>query len=408
MKIQETVLPNGLRVVAEINPQARSVAMGYFVRTGSRDEAPAEQGLSHFLEHMVFKGTAQRDGLQVNREFDQMGAQYNAMTSEEYTVYYGAVLPEFAPALLELWTDLLRPALADQDFFTEQQVILEEIAQYLDRPQAMLFDWARQHYYQDHPLGHSVLGSEASIGALTPQVMRTYFARRYTPSNMVLALAGQVDWDRLLAQVTAQTAVWLPGPAERQFTPAQPNWGQQLHPYPRASQVYLALLAPGWSAQDERRYEASVLASILGDDSNSRLHWALVDSGLVESAGASHDEADGTGTYSVYLQTDPRYAVQARDLLLSQLQNLHRGVSHDEVQRAKARMATGLVFAAETPMSRLFNLGMSYLYQQRYQSLAEVAQRVQAITAQGVNALLEDRPFDQHLLYAVVPPGVEV
>lgn len=408
MTIKETILPNGLRVVAEINPQARSVAMGYFVRTGSRDEAAAEQGLSHFLEHMVFKGTDQRNGLQVNREFDQMGAQYNAMTSEEYTVYYGAVLPEFAPTLLELWTDLLRPSLTDQDFLTEQQVILEEIAQYLDRPQAMLFDWARQHYYQGHPLGHSVLGSEASIQALTPQAMRAYFARRYAPGNMVLALAGQVDWDRLLAQVGQQTAHWLPGSAERLFTPAQPNWGRQLHPYPRASQVYLALLAPGWSAQDERRYEASVLASILGDDSNSRLHWALVDSGLVESAGASHDEADGTGTYSVYLQTDPRYAAQARDLLLSQLQHLHQGVSHDEVQRAKARMATGLVFAAETPMSRLFNLGMGYLYQQRYQSLAEVAQRVQAITPQGVNALLEDRPFDPHLLYAVVPPGVEI
>lgn len=405
MRVEETILPNGLRVVAEINPQARSVAMGYFVKAGSRDEETHQQGLSHFLEHMVFKGTQRRDGLQVNREFDEMGAQYNAMTSEEYTVYYGAVLPEYASAHLELWTDLLRPALADQDFYTEQQVILEEIAQYLDRPQAMLFDWARQHYYPGHPLGQSVLGTEASIGSLTPQLMKAYFEGRYVPDNMILALAGQVDWERLVDQVSQQTAHWTPGTASRQYLPAQPQWGQKVHPYERASQFYLALMAPGVSAQDDRRYEANILANILGDEGNSRLHWALVDPGLVESAAASHDEADGTGTYSVYLQTDPDSAEQARDLLLAELQRLQQGVTPEEVQRAKARMATGLVFAAETPMSRLFNLGMGYLYQQRYQSLAEVADRIQAITPKAVNALLEENPFEHHLMYVVTPPG---
>jgi predicted Zn-dependent peptidase len=138
---KEAVLKNGLRVIAEVLPEARSVALGYFVKTRARDEAPHESGVSHFLEHMVFKGPEGMDALSVNLAFDRMGAQYNAFTSEEATVYYGAVLPEFAPPLLALFSRLMLPALREEDFATEKQVILEEIARYQDRPGFMAYDW---------------------------------------------------------------------------------------------------------------------------------------------------------------------------------------------------------------------------------------------------------------------------
>lgn len=306
LEFKEAKLPNGLTVIAEVNPEAKSLALGYFVKTGSRDEAPEESGVSHFLEHMVFKGTDRRDALAVNLEFDRMGAQYNAFTSEENTVYYGAVLPEFGGRLLELLTDLMRPALRQEDFDTEKNVILEEIALYADRPNVMLFDWARKRFFRDHPLGNSVLGTSESITALTRERMVAYHARRYAPSNLVLAMAGQVDWERMLEQAAGLTADWQPYAAGREYPPFEARPGDVREAYPRATQTYLALLAPGLCAQDERRYAAAVLASILGEEGNSRLYWALTHRGLVESASAGHDDSDRAGLFYIYAQTDPK------------------------------------------------------------------------------------------------------
>lgn len=404
MEFKQALLPNGLRVIAEVNPEAKSMAIGYFVKTGARDEQPQEAGLSHFLEHMVFKGTAKRDGFDVNREFDEMGAQYNAMTSEEYTVYYGAVLPEFGPRLLELWTDLMRPGLQESDFETEKKVILEEIALYADRPQFMLFDWARQRYFGQHPLGNSVLGTTESVSALSLEQMQSYHSRRYVPSNVILALAGQLDWDAMLQQAQQLTAHWLPGQAQRTLTPHHPTPGNERVSYAQATQVYLTLLAPGLAAQDPQRYAASVLASILGEDGNSRLHWSLVDKGLVESASAGHDDADGLGSYYVYVQTDSANEAAVISILNNELERLEReGVSTDEVRRAKNKLATSIVFAGETPMNRLFNLGMGYQYTGEYQPLSETARKVEAVTLEQVNQLLQSKPFSQGFLYRLVP-----
>ncbi|WP_027882897.1 M16 family metallopeptidase [Meiothermus rufus] len=404
LQFKQATLKNGLTVIAEINPQAKSVALGYFCKTGSRDETPQIAGVSHFLEHMLFKGTAKRDALAVNLEFDRMGAQYNAFTSEENTVYYGAVLPEFAPRLLELWTDLMRPALRLEDFETEKQVILEEIALYLDRPNFMLFDWARAHYFAGHPLGHSVLGTPETIRALTREQMTEYQARRYGAANLVLALAGRVDWAGTLEQVAALTEAWAPGQAERAYPPVQPATGEWRQPYPKATQAYLALLAPGVSAQDPRRYAAHILAQILGEEGNSRLHWALTDKGLVESVSAGTDQADRAGFFYVYAQTDPAHEEAVKAILRAELERLEReGVREEELERAKTRLATSLVFAGETPMQRLMSVGLHYLYNQAYEPLSEVARRVAAVTLAEVNALLEERPFSRSFLYSLVP-----
>ncbi len=163
MRYDRHTLPNGLEIVGEHNPAAQSIALGFFTRTGSRDETPEISGVSHFLEHMMFKGTESRSAADVNREFDEMGANYNAFTSEENTVYYGAVLPEFQSQLLGLLGDMLRPSLRQDDFNTEKKVILEEIAMYKDRPHFTLFDLARETYHHGHSLGNSVLGSTESI-----------------------------------------------------------------------------------------------------------------------------------------------------------------------------------------------------------------------------------------------------
>lgn len=403
---REAELSNGLRVIAEVLPGARSVALGYFVKTGARDEGPEESGVSHFLEHMVFKGPEGMDALSVNLAFDRMGAQYNAFTSEEATVYYGAVLPEFAFPLLELFSRLMRPALRQEDFDTEKQVILEEIARYQDRPGFMAYDWARARFFQGHPLGNSVLGTVESITALTRAQMAQYHARRYLPKNMVLAATGQVDFDRLVAEAERLTAAWPQGEASRDHPPFRPHVGVEVHPYEKARALYLVGLFPGVPYQAEERYAAQVLAHLLGEEGSGRLHFALVDKGLAEVASFGHEEADGAGFFHAYVQADPKHQEAVLAALQEELARLMReGVGAEEVERVKTPLATGLVFAGETPMGRLFHLGMEYLYTGAYRPLAEVKERVQRVSAQEVNALLEQGLLRHGLFYLVLPHG---
>src|SRR4029079_603528 len=197
MHFHHTVLDNGLRVIAELNDRAHSVASGFFVKTGSRDETTETAGVCLFLERMVFKGTPRRDALAVNRDFDRVGAKHNAQTSEEDTFYHVTCLPEYLPQAFDVLSAILRPTLAEEDFETEKQVIIEEIRMYLDSPMSVAYDAAKAAHFGAHPLGQSILGTVESIKALKVEQMREYFARRYSPANIVLAFAGKTDWDRV-------------------------------------------------------------------------------------------------------------------------------------------------------------------------------------------------------------------
>ncbi|TBH21678.1 M16 family metallopeptidase [Thermus thermamylovorans] len=401
---REAKLKNGLRVIAEVLPEARSVALGYFVKTGARDEGPGESGVSHFLEHMVFKGPEGMDALSVNLAFDRLGAQYNAFTSEEATVYYGAVLPEFAPALLELFSKLMRPALRQEDFDTEKLVILEEIARYQDRPGYMAYDWARARFFAGHPLGNSVLGTVESITALSREGMAAYHGRRYLAGSMVLAATGKVDFEGLVAEAERLTEGWPRGEAPRAYPPVAPAQGLEARPYEKARALYLVGLFPGVAHAAEERFPAQVLAHLLGEEGSGRLHFTLVDRGLAEVASFGHEEADGAGFFHAYVQADPRNKEAVLEALQEELARLEReGVREEEVQRAKTPLATGLVFAGETPMGRLFHLGMEYLYTGRYLSLAGAKDRVQRVSAAEVNALLEQGFLRQGFYHLVLP-----
>src|SRR4051794_34783543 len=216
MQFHHTVLDNGLQVVAELNDQARSVASGFFVKAGSRDEAPEVAGVSHFLEHMVIKGTPRRDALAVNRDFDRVGAKHNAQTSEEDTVYHVTCLPEYLPRAFDVLSDILRPTLREDDFETEKKVIIEEIRMYLDNPMSVAYDAAKAAHFGPHPLGQSILGTVASIEALQASQMRDYYSRHYAAGNIVLAFAGKTSWDEVVALAESHCGQWPAGGASRQ------------------------------------------------------------------------------------------------------------------------------------------------------------------------------------------------
>ncbi len=212
LEFRKHTLPNGLEIVAECNAEAHSTALGFFVQAGSRDESDDVAGVSHFLEHMVFKGTPTRSADDVNREFDAMGASNNAFTSEEHTVYYASVLPEYQTDALRLLGDMMRPALREEDFNTEKQVIIEEIRMYEDQPPFGADDKIKAAFFGQHPLAHSVLGTVDSITGLKVDAMREYFQRRYSPANMTLVAAGRVDFDALVATTAEVCGDWQPLP----------------------------------------------------------------------------------------------------------------------------------------------------------------------------------------------------
>ncbi|HEV3025640.1 MAG TPA: pitrilysin family protein [Pirellulales bacterium] len=398
------MLPNGLDVVAECNAEAHSTALGFFVKTGARDESDEIAGVSHFLEHMAFKGTAKRSADDVNREFDEMGAHYNAFTSEEKTVYYAAVLPEYQRAALGLLSDILRPALRDDDFVTEKKVIIEEIRMYADQPPFGADDRVRSNHFGKHPLGRSVLGTVESISDLKVEAMRDYFRRRYSPRNIALIAAGQVDFEALVAAAEVCCGDWEPFEAPREVERAAPHAGFECLLKESATQEYVLQLANGPSATDDDRFAAKLLATVLGDDSGSRLFWELVDPGLVENANLGHYDYEGTGIYMTYLSCDPDATADN----LRRVQEIYRrveadGVTAAELEQAKNKINSRVVLSSERPRGRLFNLGSNWTYRREYRSVKDDLDAVDAVTLEQLSAVLSKYPLTVSTTIAVGP-----
>jgi len=407
MRYDQHTLPNGLHIVGEHNESAKSVAIGFFTRTGGRDETPATSGVSHFLEHMMFKGSERRSASDVNREFDEIGANNNAFTSEENTVYYGAVLPEFQSRLLDLLADMLRPSLRQDDFDTEKKVILEEIAMYQDRPFFTTFDLARETYHHGHPLGNSVLGSTESITALERDQMMAYFEQRYAPNNMTLVLVGNYTWESAVSQTETLCGGWQPADAPRALSRPEPFPQERMVVDAKRDRLYLCAVAPAPAAQDDARYAAEVLAETLGGGDGSRLYWALTHPGLADTAGLSYDANDGAGAYFAYASCSPTHAKDVMEILRSTLTAIQdEPPPEEELARARRKLATGTVIQGETPMGRLTSVGFDWIYRQEIDPLDKVVDRYLEVSSEHVARLVSDRPFDQLTLVALGPePG---
>jgi predicted Zn-dependent peptidase len=241
----------------------------------------------------------------VNREFDEIGAHYNAFTSEECTAYYASVLPEYQEQSLDLLADILRPSLRPDDFDMEKKVILEEIQMYLDQPPFGMDDRIKLLHLGGHPLARSVLGTSDSITELSPQQMRDYFTSRYSADNVFVAAAGRVDFDALVQQVAARCADWAPAAPGREISPPVSRPQFEVVHRPSATQQYVLALADAPAAEDADRFAAKLLATIIGDDSGSRMYWELVDPGLAETASLGHYEYLGVGMFYTWLRVAP-------------------------------------------------------------------------------------------------------
>ncbi len=403
LEFRKATLDNGLTVIAEVNPDAHTAAIGYFVKAGARDEEKVVMGVSHFLEHMMFKGTARRSADDVNREFDEMGANYNAFTSHEMTVYYAHVLPEFLPRATDLLGDMLRPALRSEDFEMERNVILEEIGMYDDRPQWRLQDTMLETYFQDHPLAYRVLGTKETIAALKAEQMRGYFDERYGANSITVAAAGKLDFDALVKDIQAIAGQWPKALRQRQYDKPQIIFNERSLTDAKLSRHYMAAICPAPAAQDPQRYAAMILTDVLGDSDGSRLYWALIEPGLADEASFSYDPQDNFGGYIAFASCDPDRAGEVEAKLLSVLDEYAGSIDADEVQRAKNKMATNLTLHGERPSGRMNSLGGTWTYLGKYLPLGEELERIMAVTPDDIAALLREKPLTQRAIVHLGP-----
>ncbi|GAA5507237.1 pitrilysin family protein [Novipirellula caenicola] len=384
-------LANGLRIAAEIDNRCYSAAMGYFVRAGSRNETDIESGLSHFLEHMMFKGTAKRSAADVNRELDELGGQSNAYTTEEQTVYYATVLPKFQDRIVELLTDMLSPTLDPREFETERQVILEEIAKYEDQPPFGAFERAMERHFGPRGLGRRVLGTAESIETMRVETMRDYFNRRYRGENIVLAATGNVDFDALVDAVEHQTRQWAdrPCPPEPQADDPQSlpdgiSMDAELD-ISDAAQAYFVQMSPGPSMTSQDRYAARILASIVGDEGGSRLFWDLIDTGRAEAATVWPQEFTDCGAWFAYLVCEPAAMQGNRKWMADVLRRTaEQGVTSEELEQAVNKATAACIMQSERPSNRLSSVGSRWLICEEYASTDDLLERFKKVDQQAV------------------------
>jgi predicted Zn-dependent peptidase len=299
---------------------------------------------------------------------------------------------------------MMRPALRDEDFNMEKNVIIEEISMYEDRPQFSVFDLVRSEFYSHHPLGNSILGTKESIQALTRDQMHEYFSRRYAANNLTLAMTGNYDWEQAKADAEELCGGWNTADTPRETPDHGPEPKVAIKRNDKFNRAHIALMAPGFAAQNPLRYAASVACEAIGAGDSSRLYWALVHPGVAEAAQIGHDSSDGAGAYYGYLLVDPARAQESLDVFRREIgKACQEGLSEEEVERAKRRIASSMVLGAETPMGRLRPVGMDWMYRREQKSPADSLEKLLAVTPAQVNILLSARPFEAATVAATGP-----
>jgi predicted Zn-dependent peptidase len=399
-------LQNGLQILGQRMPDLESVSVCFFVRTGARDEHDtALYGVSHFLEHMVFKGTAHRDTEQITLDFNRMGAEFNAFTSLEQTVFYTRVLREYLPNAIDLLSDMMRPKLDAEDFNLERNVILEEIARSEDVPTGQAYRRLMQSFFAGNSLGHDVLGTRESIDDLQVEQMRAYQGRRYAANNLILAVAGNFEWDELRALAEAKCGAWQSGEMGRETVPFTPESASTVIVKPQQKQQIMLLAWPGVSVQDDDLYAAYLAMMVLGDGTGSRLFWNIYQKGLAETAAASLSPMDGTGMCVAFISTTPDHAPGVLELLRSELKSLQAdGIHEDELRRAKDKLVSRTVLDGDSAFSRMQDLAYTWAAKEEVRSIQDEIAEIEAVTVDDVRRVLDRFPCTEHQVLTTYGP----
>lgn len=400
--IQHT-LDNGMRMVLEPMDHLPSAACGFLVRTGARDEPPQIEGVSHFLEHMCFKGTATHTWRELAEKLDALGANYNAYTSEERTFYYGWVPAALLNAQTELLADMLQPALPEDEFNTEKNVILEEIAQHRDSLESCMFELACKQLFKGHPLERSVLGTRDTIEPLQRSQMAEYLNARYHAANIIFLATGRFQPDSLIRQLDLLTRNWRSSPPDHpQPRPTIQNGtaSQKLDRFKQQAIMCCCPMPPG-CAGDPR---PSAIAKILGGN-NSRIYWNVIQEGICPEAGAFLMEYEDTSVLVLYALCQPERCDEVVNALRTQAANLQQnGPTESEIQRIHARAKASLAAAADQPQRRLKQLVDDVDLTGKPLSLQQHLQRIEQLSPGTIRQTLDQYPIDRHGMIVSVGP----
>ncbi|MEV0127024.1 pitrilysin family protein [Dactylosporangium sp. NPDC050688] len=389
--VRRTVLPNGLRILTEAIPSMRSVSFGVWVGIGSRDETPALSGVSHFLEHLLFKGTKRRSALEISSQIEAVGGETNAFTAKEYTCYYARVLDADLPLAIDVVCDLvIDSVLTDADVETERGVILEEIAMHDDEPGDEVHDVFTEAIFGNHPLGRQISGTVASISALSRKQIDGFYRRRYQPSQMVIAAAGNLDHAKVVKAVRAAfaglSAAAEPATRRSRTTRVPARSGQVVVRNKDTEQAHVVLGCVGYPRQHDNRFTLGALNNILGGGMSSRLFQQIREQrGLAYSVYSFTSQYSDTGLFGVYAGCAPGKVEEVLAITREELARVAQdGISDAEVERGKGMLKGAVVLGLEDTGSRMSRLGKGELLYDELLSVDEVLRRVDLVTPEMV------------------------
>src|SRR4051812_43911305 len=387
-----TQLPSGLRIVSERMDGVRSAALGFFVGAGSRGELVEEAGLSHFLEHLLFKGTERYESVEIDRLFDGWGAELNAGTDKESTTVYARMLDTHFDQAFDVIADMIwRPAFRDVD--PERQVVLEEIAMYEDDPQDTVFDVLGEAVFGDHPLGRAIIGRAPVIAETPVEVIRAFHERRYVPENVVVAAAGSVDHDAVVALAERTLGSLERGERAREPVAAPDVPGATVRFHRKdTEQVHVCLGAVGLPRGDERRFASRVLDAIFGGLSSSRLFQSVREErGLAYSVYSFAGQFQDTGQIGLYVGTRPENLGQAMDVVGTELARMREEpATAEELERAKDNVKARIILALESSSARMNRLGGSLLYGLPLLEPDELVEKIDAVQLSDLKSLADE------------------
>ncbi|OFV95070.1 MAG: peptidase M16 [Acidobacteria bacterium RIFCSPLOWO2_02_FULL_61_28] len=391
--IRKETLPNGLIVLTESMPHVRSIAVGIWLRTGSRQENPQRNGITHFIEHMVFKGTRNRTAEQIARSMDSVGGHLDAFTAKECVSFNTVVLDQHLKKAFDVLSDLvLNPLFKPEDVTREQKVVLEEIKSEEDNPEYLLHELFTQGFWKGHALGKPILGTRKTVQALTREAIREQFSRFYRPNNMVIAAAGHLRHAQILDLV--QERFHRVKPHTDRFTDPSPVIRSRitLKNKPALEQVQLCLGVPSYPLTHERRYACYVLNTLLGGGMSSRLFQTIREKqGLAYAVFSELTPYKDTGCLLVYAGTSRESAPRVVSSIIEQFRDLkENGVGADELQRAKDHLKGSLMLSLESTASRMSNLARQQMYFGRFLSLDEMIANIDAVTTKEIDAITSD------------------
>lgn len=383
---EKSVLSNGLKVVTENIPSLRSAALGIVVGAGSIDELPGEEGLTHFIEHMAFKGTKRRSAFQIAQELDAVGGRLNAYTSKEYTVYYAVVLDRHLDVAVDVLSDIfLNPSLKESDIQMEKGVILEEINMYEDSPDEVVHDLFAQTILQNHPAGKPILGNKDSVSGFKNASFTKYRDRLYRPDNVIVTAAGNLDHKTVL-DFSEKIFSGFSGQRTIQDIKLPEYKSESKLKHKKTEQVHLCLGTRGLSQRDPDRYAFSVMETILGGSMSSWLFQEVREKrGLAYSVYCTAQPLKDFGIFYVYAGTDKKNVDQVISLIQTQFQKMEKeGISKEELNRAKENMKGGLVLGLESSSSRMSYLAKSEFYYGKTVPFDEVFEKIDKVTNDDV------------------------